>query len=139
MKIDPGALRVVSPSYDGGFLSPQDLVIEVQKEDGSWLRLRTAVELTIKMKPDSPVIATIGLLASEVDLWRIDPAEVEFVRAKLPGVASVTERDAIIRERKAYENGIIRGHACEFSKMEHPLDGVRVAVDDAFPLPNDGD
>lgn len=139
MKIDPGALRVASPTHDGGFLSGADLVVEVQKEDGSWLRLRSAVEVTINIQPNTLAVATVGLLTSEIDLESLDPAELTFVRAKLPGVASVTEREAIIRERKAYENGIIRGHACEFAKMEHPLDGVRVAVDDAFPLPTDGD
>lgn len=83
-KINPGALRIVSPTYDGGFLAPHDLAIEVQKEDGSWLRLRTATELTITIKPDAPVIAKLGLLTSEIDLWGIDPSEVEFVRANVP-------------------------------------------------------
>ena len=137
MKINPGAIRVTSPLRDGNFLSGYDVVIEVQKEDGSWLRLSSAVDLTINVKPDSLPVVTVGLLTSEIDLELIAPEQVAFIRAKLPGVASVTEHDARLRERKAYENGIVRGHAREFATLEQPLAGVRTAVDEVFPMPDE--
>ncbi len=44
---------------------------------------------------------------------------------------TVSEREAIMREREAYENGMVRGSAREFISMED----LREAVRRTFPLP----